>query len=81
MLGRADDDDMRAIASELLGEPTTADGTATWPMTTRNLLACWTCETAASQWTRPGRREADAEPPGMRQSSLRDELIDAVLHG
>lgn len=75
-VGRADDDDMRAIAERVLGEPTTA---VALPLADDSDdfagvldLRDWQISDAA------GVREADAEHRDAA-ASLRDELIDAVL--
>lgn len=75
-VGRADDDDMRAIAERVLGEPSTAvalpladdDDEFAGALDLRD----WTITDAA------GQRPADAEHREAA-ASLRDELIDAVL--
>ena len=75
-IGRADDDDMRAIAERVLGEPSTA---VALPLADDDEefagvldLRDWTITDAA------GQRPADAEHREAA-ASLRDELIDAVL--
>ena len=75
-VGRADDDDMRAIAERVLGEPTTA---VALPLADDDEelagvldLRDWTIVDAQ------GRRAAETEHREAA-ASLRDELIDAVL--